>query len=454
MRKIMERCMAALLAAALVCSLGFSVLAEGGSIQPTSTAVPVGSSDAADVSSSVPPTEPESTPLPESTPASSAAPSETPLPSETPGTGETPAPTETPQATATPMPTPTPAETPSPSAMPEPSGTPAPTATPAPAFEKLEVTDTTGAVQAEVGDEVEFSVELNRDDVEVAYDGTTNATVTNLKFRAADDESGVVAGDKVAVTPDSFAGVHSVIDQTDGKQVEITRRVDVRLSLSNNELGDYYIASEEYTGAVLPRSLHVHSLYLDDGDDANNPRNIKQYDGTDAAVISDILIDGIIDGDEVWVDKDSYAGTYYDGYEADILDYLGVSDKEYRIAASKWTDDGFQAIEHQLRRRGTITLEHYTATWTATYVSASLGYTAEAVYTDDINGTVSYTALATYKPAGGFPVLRAVVIASAGIALLILAIILILLALKKKREQEGLNKSDSKGEIPQNPFYK
>lgn len=61
---------------------------------------------------------------------------------------------------------------------------------------------------------------------------------------------------------------------------------------------------------MLPRSLHVHSLYLDDGDDANNPRNIKQYDGTDAAVISDILIDGIIDGDEVWVDKDSYAGTY------------------------------------------------------------------------------------------------------------------------------------------------
>lgn len=50
--------------------------------------------------------------------------------------------------------------------------------------------------------------------------------------------------------------------------------------------------------------------------------------------------------------------------------------------------------------------------------------------------------------------LRAVVIASAGIALLILAITLILLALKKKREQEGLNKSDSKGEIPQNPFYK
>lgn len=92
MRKRMKRCIAALLAAALVCSLGFSVLAESGSIQPTSTAVPAGSSDAADVSSSVPPTEPESTPLPESTPASSAAPSETPLPSETPGTVETPAP--------------------------------------------------------------------------------------------------------------------------------------------------------------------------------------------------------------------------------------------------------------------------------------------------------------------------------------------------------------------------
>ena len=33
MRKRMKRCIAALLAAALVCSLGFSVLAESGSIQ-------------------------------------------------------------------------------------------------------------------------------------------------------------------------------------------------------------------------------------------------------------------------------------------------------------------------------------------------------------------------------------------------------------------------------------
>ena len=148
------------------------------------------------------------------------------------------------------------------------------------------------------------------------------------------------------------------------------------------------------------------------------------------------------------------ARPYYDGYEADILDYLGVSDKEYRIAASKWTDDGFKPSSTSCAAVAPLRWRHYTATWTATYVSASLGYTAEAVYTDDINGTVSYTALATYKPAGGFPVLRAVVIASAGIALLILAIILILLALKKKREQEGLNKSDSKGEIPQNPFYK
>lgn len=81
---------------------------------------------------------------------------------------ETPAPTETPQATATPEPR---DASGNPSAQRDAGAgeTPAPTATPAPAFEKLEVTDTTGAVQAEVGDEVEFSVELNRDDVEVAY---------------------------------------------------------------------------------------------------------------------------------------------------------------------------------------------------------------------------------------------------------------------------------------------
>ncbi len=147
------------------------------------------------------------------------------------------------------------------------------------------------------------------------YDGTDAATVRDVLFKAysSTNSTGVVPSDagNVTVSPTSFAGnFNGIVNQTNGQQIPISRNENVSISLSGTRAHNYMIAGEDYTGAITARQLHVHSLYQDPGDPPNNPRNIKQYDGTTSAIIRDILIDGIIPGDTVWVDKDEYTGVY------------------------------------------------------------------------------------------------------------------------------------------------
>lgn len=71
---------------------------------------------------------------------------------------------------------------------------------------------------------------------------------------------------------------------------------------------------------ITPRPLTVHSLYLED---ATRPRNIKAYDATTNATIGDILIDNIVAGDSVWVDKKTYAGIYATANASERLDENG-----------------------------------------------------------------------------------------------------------------------------------
>ncbi len=58
---------------------------------------------------------------------------------------------------------------------------------------------------------------------------------------------------------------------------------------------------------ITPRPLQLQSKYLDDPDE---PRNLKTYDGTTAATISNIKVANVVPGDLVALDKTSYAGTY------------------------------------------------------------------------------------------------------------------------------------------------
>lgn len=79
-------------------------------------------------------------------------------------------------------------------------------------------------------------------------------------------------------------GYKETIHQTAGQQIDMVRGGS--LTLTGERAGNYRISTEDYTGAITPRGLTVHSLYQDPGDTGNNPRNVKVYDGTNEATIT------------------------------------------------------------------------------------------------------------------------------------------------------------------------
>lgn len=147
------------------------------------------------------------------------------------------------------------------------------------------------------------------------YDKTDAAVIEKVQLQPFDrvKGTGVIPADEGAVTvsPDTFTGSFGgYVNQTNGKEIPISRLAESPVTLTGARAHNYTIAGEDYTGAITPRKLHVHSLYQDPADTPNNPRNVKQYDGTADAVIEKILVDNILPGDTVWVDAKAYAGQY------------------------------------------------------------------------------------------------------------------------------------------------
>ena len=115
------------------------------------------------------------------------------------------------------------------------------------------------------------------------YDGTDQGTIRNIQIKPFDATaaSGIVDRDKGKVTLSSASvsgGYKETIHQTAGQQIDMVRGGS--LTLTGERAGNYRISTEDYTGAITPRGLTVHSLYQDPGDTGNNPRNVKVYDGT------------------------------------------------------------------------------------------------------------------------------------------------------------------------------
>lgn len=96
------------------------------------------------------------------------------------------------------------------------------------------------------------------------------------------------------------------------------------LFILHNENSDphhnYKLGTEDYTGAIKPRGVVVHSRYLDDPDD---PRNVKAYDGTDKGLISRILIDNVIEGDNIGVKDQVMEATYESSQAGETLNSDG-----------------------------------------------------------------------------------------------------------------------------------
>ena len=236
-----------------------------------------------------------------------------------------------------------------------------------------------------------------------AYDGTDQGTIRNIQIKPFDDTaaSGIVDRDKGKVTLSSASvsgGYKETIHQTAGQQIDMVRGGS--LTLTGERAGNYRISTEDYTGAITPRGLTVHSLYQDPGDTGNNPRNVKVYDGTNEATITHILLDGAVEGDDVIVAQDSIAGTYESSNAGETLTPDGTAQEnaENKLLEYKITRTGEISLDNNPYGDYEIKAEQYSGAIRRRTISAFVG-NLTARYGDGL--AEEPTAAAEYSAAEG-----------------------------------------------------
>lgn len=134
----------------------------------------------------------------------------------------------------------------------------------------------------------------------------------------------------------------------------------------------------------------------------------------------------------------------YEGYETEILTYLGFNNKDYKIVDAEWTGK-WEALpgSDMMNRSASFTISVYATGWIARYeegedeertgtVTASYSFEDTASQKD---GLYHWLVTAHYKPASIWTVLQAAA-AVLGIGLLIAAVVLILFILSRKRKEK------------------
>ena len=144
----------------------------------------------------------------------------------------------------------------------------------------------------------------------------------------------MIGNDKVVLKPDEIKGTY----ESKHKGTDWNIAISGTIGFAVNPYSNYYIDRESYTGSISARPLRVHSLYLEDPD---FPRNVKEYDSTTAAIITDILIDNIVGGDSVWINKDTYNGFYETAESGEPVQEGGKPylDRDFRLTETKITRD-------------------------------------------------------------------------------------------------------------------
>ncbi len=143
------------------------------------------------------------------------------------------------------------------------------------------------------------------------YDQTSAGIINNIQPEARSGDSGIIPGDTVRfnttavygsyVDKDGKAAIHNSDTNNGGSEYTMYRNAKLSdLFIVHSEDSDphhnYRLGAETYTGAINKRPVVVHSLYLEEPD---HPRNVKTYDSTNQATITDILIDNVLPGDEI-----------------------------------------------------------------------------------------------------------------------------------------------------------
>ena len=160
-------------------------------------------------------------------------------------------------------------------------------------------------------------------DPEKVYDGQPSKAVLTVTAGSEAQQAEILAGSVLVYSKDGQP-VEECIDQG---------TYTATASFSAAVLEKYDLAGVDAQGNVTatikinPRPLTLRSKYLDD---PANPANIKTYDGTTEATISNIKIGNIVPGDKVTVDKARYAGVYSTANAGETLNPDGtVQDDRY-----------------------------------------------------------------------------------------------------------------------------
>lgn len=130
------------------------------------------------------------------------------------------------------------------------------------------------------------------------------------------------------------------------------------------------------------------------------------------------------------------ANPRYAGYEAVLLQYLGLDADTYRIVDSEWRqlDEPWQ---NTLRHTGVYHAQRYAASWRATYTTASGTYDAVATYSA-LAEEAPAIATADYAEVRAAPasVLPIVVLSCLGVLFLAAVVVATLMILRKRRQDD------------------
>ena len=181
------------------------------------------------------------------------------------------------------------------------------------------------------------------------YDGTTEATISNIKI------SNIVPGDSVAVDKTHYAGVYSTANAGETLNADGTVQDDRYTKLAENTItrteeirlikdpeGNYYIASEEYSGAIYRRPIsafvgNFSSVYGEDP--ALDPKTAEEYSAAEGGDEFDLGISALVANDTLTIDSakshfvlpqvdaSSDAGVYEVGYE-------GLTEANYPVLSN------------------------------------------------------------------------------------------------------------------------
>lgn len=189
------------------------------------------------------------------------------------------------------------------------------------------------------------------------YDSTSKATLENVHIASG----GLIAKDEntVKLSTTTVTGNYTV----DGKNVSdaggpyVVIRTS-ELSLVGNSARNYYIEKEDLSGSITPLDLYVHSIYLED---PTYPRNVKHYDGTTKATIKDILIDGVLEGDDVKIKEETLPGNYKTKDAGQKLNADGMvsSNWPYELDENPITADAHPTLTGKDAKNYRITKEKY-----------------------------------------------------------------------------------------------